>query len=49
MALIVATGLVVDDAIVVLENISRHIEEGVAPMQPPRSTAPRKWVSPCCR
>jgi multidrug efflux pump len=29
MALIVATGFVVDDAIVVLENISRHIEAGV--------------------
>nr|WP_253185638.1 efflux RND transporter permease subunit [Burkholderia plantarii] len=28
MALIVATGFVVDDAIVVLENISRHIENG---------------------
>jgi multidrug efflux pump len=28
MALILATGLVVDDAIVVLENISRHIENG---------------------
>ncbi|QAX84983.1 acriflavine resistance protein B [Pseudomonas sp. DTU12.3] len=33
MALILATGLVVDDAIVVLENISRHIDEGVKPMQ----------------
>ena len=33
MALIVATGLVVDDAIVVLENISRHVEEGMAPME----------------
>ncbi len=31
MALIVATGLVVDDAIVVLENISRHIELGKSP------------------
>jgi multidrug efflux pump len=29
MALTVATGFVVDDAIVVLENISRHVEEGV--------------------
>jgi multidrug efflux pump len=29
MALTVATGFVVDDAIVVLENISRHLEEGV--------------------
>ena len=33
MALIVAAGLVVDDAIVVLENISRHIEEGMPPLQ----------------
>jgi multidrug efflux pump len=32
MALIVATGFVVDDAIVVLENATRHIEEGMAPM-----------------
>ncbi|MGD0192281.1 MAG: efflux RND transporter permease subunit [Rhizomicrobium sp.] len=29
MALTVATGFVVDDAIVVLENISRHIEDGI--------------------
>ncbi|MDZ5603703.1 efflux RND transporter permease subunit [Pseudomonas sp. RP23018S] len=33
MALILATGLVVDDAIVVLENISRHIEKGVRPLE----------------
>lgn len=33
MALILATGLVVDDAIVVLENISRHIENGEKPMR----------------
>lgn len=33
MALILATGLVVDDAIVVLENISRHIDNGMPPMQ----------------
>ncbi|MBU0724762.1 MAG: efflux RND transporter permease subunit [Alphaproteobacteria bacterium] len=31
MALIVAAGLVVDDAIVVLENVQRHIERGMAP------------------
>jgi multidrug efflux pump len=29
MALTIATGFVVDDAIVVLENISRHIEAGM--------------------
>lgn len=33
MALTIATGFVVDDAIVVLENISRHIEKGVRPLQ----------------
>ena len=33
MALTVATGFVVDDAIVVLENISRHIEAGMAPLR----------------
>ncbi|NNA08401.1 MMPL family transporter [Pseudomonas lundensis] len=33
MALILATGLVVDDAIVVLENISRHVDAGIAPMK----------------
>jgi len=32
LALVMAIGLVVDDAIVVLENIYRHIEEGMAPM-----------------
>ena len=31
MALTVATGFVVDDAIVVLENTTRHIEQGMAP------------------
>ncbi len=33
MALIVATGFVVDDAIVVLENIMRHIERGATPLR----------------
>jgi multidrug efflux pump len=33
MALTVATGFVVDDAIVVIENISRYIEEGDPPLQ----------------
>ncbi|QXG35548.1 MdtB/MuxB family multidrug efflux RND transporter permease subunit [Pseudomonas viridiflava] len=33
MALTIATGFVVDDAIVMLENISRHIEEGETPLQ----------------
>jgi multidrug efflux pump len=33
MALTIATGFVVDDAIVVIENITRHIEHGMKPMQ----------------
>ncbi len=33
MALTIATGFVVDDAIVVLENISRHVDEGMRPRQ----------------
>jgi multidrug efflux pump len=33
MALAIASGFVVDDAIVVMENISRHLEAGLTPMQ----------------
>jgi multidrug efflux pump len=33
MALVVAAGFVVDDAIVVIENIARHIESGTPPLQ----------------
>jgi multidrug efflux pump len=33
MALTISTGFVVDDAIVMIENISRYIEEGQSPMQ----------------
>jgi multidrug efflux pump len=33
MALTIATGFVVDDAIVVIENITRHLEEGVPPFE----------------
>src|SRR4051812_5791744 len=33
MALTIATGFVVDDAIVMIENISRHIEEGEKPLE----------------
>uniref|UniRef100_UPI0032B2079A efflux RND transporter permease subunit n=1 Tax=Stutzerimonas balearica TaxID=74829 RepID=UPI0032B2079A len=32
MALTIATGFVVDDAIVMLENIARHVEEGETPL-----------------
>ena len=33
MALTISTGFVVDDAIVMIENITRYIEEGESPMQ----------------
>jgi len=33
LAMVLAIGLVVDDAIVVVENIHRHIEEGLSPVQ----------------
>jgi hydrophobe/amphiphile efflux-1 (HAE1) family protein len=33
MALSIAVGFVVDDAIVMIENITRHIEEGVPPLE----------------
>ncbi len=39
MALTIATGFVVDDAVVVLENTTRHIEEGMAPFA---AAAPRR-------
>lgn len=33
IALTISTGFVVDDAVVVLENVTRHIEQGVKPLQ----------------
>jgi multidrug efflux pump len=33
MAMTIATGFVVDDAIVVLENVTRHIEKGLSPFE----------------
>jgi multidrug efflux pump len=33
MALAISTGFVVDDAIVVLENVNRHLEQGIKPVQ----------------
>lgn len=33
LAMVLAIGLVVDDAIVVVENIHRHLEEGAPPLE----------------
>ena len=49
MALTIATGFVVDDAIVVLENISRHIEDGMPPLRGGAAAARARSASPCCR
>ena len=40
MALTIATGFVVDDAIVVLENATRHMEMGATPMEAALKGAP---------
>ena len=45
MALTISTGFVVDDAIVVLENITRHIEEGKTRLQA-AILGPAKSASP---
>ena len=45
LAMVLAIGLVVDDAIVVVENIHRHIEEGLSPLQAALVGA-REIVSP---
>jgi multidrug efflux pump len=48
MALTIATGFVVDDAIVMIENIARYVEEG-EPRWRPRSRAPSRSASPSSR
>ncbi len=45
LALVLAIGLVVDDAIIVVENVSRHLEEGIAPI-PAAIAAARELGSP---
>jgi multidrug efflux pump len=45
LALVLAIGLVVDDAIIVVENVSRHLEEGMAPV-PAAIQAARELGSP---
>ena len=45
LALVLAIGLVVDDAIIVVENVNRHLEEGMSPMQA-AITAARELANP---
>ncbi len=45
LALVLAIGLVVDDAIIVVENVNRHLEEGLRPMQA-AITAARELANP---
>jgi len=45
LALVLAIGLVVDDAIIVVENVNRHLEEGRSPLQA-SIVAARELASP---
>ncbi len=45
LALVLAIGLVVDDAIIVVENVSRHLEEGLSPFDA-ATLAARELASP---
>ena len=49
MALTLCVGFVVDDAIVMLENIVRHMETGDAPHGGGARRAPARSASPSCR
>ena len=49
MALTIATGFVVDDAIVMIENISRYIEEGEPPLAGRARRARSRSASPSSR
>jgi multidrug efflux pump len=45
LAVVLAIGLVVDDAIIVVENVHRHIEDGMTPLEAARQGA-RELASP---
>ena len=49
MALTISTGFVVDDAIVVIENITRYLEQGMSPDAKPRCGARGRSASRCSR
>ena len=47
MALTISTGFVVDDAIVVIENITRYLEQGMTPVRGRAERRGRRSGSPC--
>ena len=49
MALTISTGFVVDDAIVVIENITRYLEQGMSPDGSGAARARARSGSPCSR
>ena len=49
MALTIATGFVVDDAIVVIENIARHVEDGDPPLRGGAQGLAARSASPSSR
>ncbi len=49
LAIVLSVGLVVDDAIVVVENVERHLREGMTPLQTLRWPARASWSGPSSR
>ena len=49
MALTISTGFVVDDAIVVIENITRYLEQGMKPLRGGAARRARRSASRCSR
>ena len=49
MALTISTGFVVDDAIVMIENIARYIEQGESPLRRRAQGRGARSASPSCR
>ena len=43
LAIVLSVGLVVDDAIVVVENVERHVREGKTRVSTRRWSAPASW------
>ena len=43
LAIVLSVGLVVDDAIVVVENVERHLREGLSPHRTPPFSARASW------